>query len=167
MKGERKQNSFDGSCSVLGLNIEDFSSLSEGDQINAIRHVYRWINESLANHSFSEEDYRWSPAGSGGYLTFKATNACRKAIDVAFTICEKTRRPDWRPENRNPLKLSLGLHAGIVTEGDDLRKGANVWGVGINIASRILSVAAPSQLLISRQYYETFIGPERELDYEI
>jgi CRP-like cAMP-binding protein len=167
MKGERKQNSFDGSCAVLGLNIEDFSSLSEGDQINAIQHVYRWINESLANHSLSEEDYRWSPAGSGGFLTFKATKACRKAIDVGFTICEKTRIPDWRPENRDPLKLSLGLHAGIVTEGDDLRKGANVWGVGINIASRILSVAAPSQLLISRQYYETFIGPERELDYEI
>lgn len=151
----------------MGLNIVDFSTLSEGDQINAIQHVYRWINESLANHSLSEEDYRWSPAGSGGYLTFKAAAACRKSIDVAFTLCEKARMPDWRPEDRSALQLSLGLHAGIVTEGDDLRDGANVWGVGINIASRILSVAAPSQLLVSRQYYEAFIGKERERDFEI
>ena len=49
--GEQNRKSFDGSCAVLGLTVVDFSTLEEDDQNKAIQRIYRWITESLANHS--------------------------------------------------------------------------------------------------------------------
>ena len=70
---------FDGACAVLGLDVVAFSVMPEREQIDAVQNIYRWISESLANHSLEEEVYCWSPAGDGGYLTFRTAAACRKA----------------------------------------------------------------------------------------
>ncbi len=158
---------FDGACSVLGLDIVGFSTMRDEDQIDAIQHLYRWINESLANHSIKTESYRWSPAGDGGYLTFNGAAACKKAVDVAFTLCGKIKMPDWRPRSGTPFQLRLGLHSGLVTEDDDLGWKTNIWGVGINTAARILAVSAANQLLVSKQYYDNYIAGVRDNDFEI
>ncbi len=166
MRTETEANGFDGASAVLGLDIVAFSLMPEGEQIETVRNLYRWISESLANHSLTEEHYRWSPAGDGGYLTFRSATACRKAIDVAFTLAEKIAHPDWKPEGGRRIDLRMGLHAGFVSEGEDLGEGRNVWGVGINTASRILAVSGKSQLLVSRQYFENYIQGRREDDFQ-
>ena len=139
-----RETGFDGACAVLGLDVVAFSVMPEREQIDAVQNVYRWVSESLANHSLDEDVYCWSPAGDGGYLTFRTSNACRKAIDVAFTLAEKIAHPDWVPPNGNRVDLRMGLHAGTVSDGEDLGRGRNVWGVGINTASRILAVSGKS-----------------------
>ncbi|MGY8656670.1 MAG: cyclic nucleotide-binding domain-containing protein [Verrucomicrobiia bacterium] len=164
---EKKQIKFDGACAVLGLDIVGFSRMKDEDQVNAIQHLYRWITEALANHSITHDLYRWSPAGDGGFLTFNSTRTCQKAIDVAFTICGKVRMPDWRPTTGDKLRLRLGLHAGMVTEEDDLGWKTNVWGVGINTADRILAVSAADQLLVSKQYFDNYIQAQRKADFDI
>lgn len=164
---EETQKKFDGSCAVLGMDIVGFSRLKDEDQVNSIQYLYRWITEALANHSISVEQYRWSPAGDGGFLTFNSSKTCQKAIDVAFTICGKVRMPDWRPTTGQPIRLRLGLHAGTVTEDDDFGWKTNVWGVGINTAARILAVSAADQLLISKQYFDTYIQTHRKTDFDI
>ena len=58
MKSESDEKKIDGSCAVLGLDVVAFSILPEADQIASIQNVYRWITESLANHSITEETYR-------------------------------------------------------------------------------------------------------------
>ena len=161
-----RETGFDGACAVLGLDVVAFSVMPEREQIDAVQNVYRWISESLANHSLDEDVYCWSPAGDGGYLTFRTSNACRKAIDVAFTLAEKIAHPDWVPPNGNRVDLRMGLHAGTVSDGEDLGRGRNVWGVGINTASRILAVSGKSQLLVSKQYFESYIQGDREENFE-
>lgn len=164
---DEKQKKLDGSCAVLGLDIVGFSKMKDEDQVNSIQHLYRWITEALANHSITSEQFRWSPAGDGGFLTFNSSKICQKAIDVAFTICGKAKMPDWRPTSGESIRLRLGLHAGTVTEEDDFGWKTNVWGVGINTAARILAVSACDQLLISKQYFDTYIQSHRKNDFEI
>lgn len=166
MKSKSDEKKIDGSCAVLGLDLVAFSILPEDDQIAAIQNIYRWITESLANHSIPDDAYRWSPAGDGGYLTFNTAPVCRKAIDVAFTLAEKIKHPDWRPASGKGVELRMGLHSGLVMEADDLGRNTNIWGVGINTTSRILAISGKSQLLASRQYYETYIAGQREEDFQ-
>lgn len=166
MKSESNEEKIDGSCAVLGLDIVAFSILPEDDQISAIQNIFRWITESLANHSISNKAYRWSPAGDGGYLTFITATVCRKAIDVAFTLAEKIKHPDWIPASGLRIELRMGLHSGLVKEAEDLGRNTNIWGVGINTTSRILAISGKSQLLVSRQYYETYVSRQREDDFQ-
>lgn len=165
MNSGKTEKGFDGACAVLGMDIVAFSLMPEQEQIETVRAVYRWISESLANHSLSEDVYCWSPAGDGGYLTFRTAAACRKAIDVGFTLAEKIAHPDWTLQGGKKIDLRMGLHAGLVSEDEDLGRGRNVWGVGINTASRILAVSGKSQLLVSRQYFEAYVQGDREEDF--
>ena len=60
----------------------------------------------------------------------------------------------------------MAIHAGLVQEADELGGGTNVWGIGINMAARILTVAASSQILVSKQYFDHYISGVRQ-DAEI
>jgi len=156
-----------GVYAVLGMDIVSFSTLHDEDQMAAIRKLMSWISEALAFQSVGEADYRWSPAGDGGYLSFTSVAACDKAIDVAFSIFEKFKRPDWVPRSGEKTCIRAALHSGTIQEGYGLRRETNMWGMGINTAARILSLAAPAQLLVSRQYFDTYVQGRREHDFEI
>lgn len=152
---------------VLGLDIVSFSTLEDADQVFAIENLLSCIDEALAFNGVRENDYRWSPAGDGGYITFASHAACRAAVDVAFSVAQKTQNPRWRPRSGGKIRLTMALHAGTVTEARELGSNRNIWGTGINMTARILSVAVPGQLLISKQYFDTYIHGQREDEFEI
>lgn len=152
---------------VLGLDIVSFSTLDDADQIAAIENLLAWIDEALAFNGVGNNDYRWSPAGDGGYLTFTSQAVCRSAIDVAFSVAQKIQNPRWRPRSGGKIRLTMALHAGTVTEARELGRNRNIWGTGINMTARILSIAVPGQLLISKQYFDTYIHGLREDEFEI
>lgn len=154
-----------GAHAVLGMDITSFSKLHDDDQIQAIENLIQWIKEALAYQSIGEGDYRWSPAGDGGYLTFASSNACRRALDVAFSIIDKMQHPAWSPRTGNSLELRLALHSGTVQEARELGRTTNVWGMGINMAARALAVAASTQLLVSKQYFDLYIKGQREGEF--
>jgi len=157
-----------GVYAVLGMDIVSFSKLHDDDQIQAIRKLMNWISEALAFESLTEDDYRWSPAGDGGYLSFISVKGCDKAIDVAFAVFNKLQRPDWVPRSGEKICIRAALHSGTIQEGQGLGRETNMWGVGINTASRILSLAATSQLLVSRQFFDTYIKEHnREDEFEV
>jgi CRP-like cAMP-binding protein/class 3 adenylate cyclase len=152
---------------VLGVDIVSFSTLDDDDQVRAIEHLLAWISEALAFCGISEADYRWSPAGDGGYVTFAAWAACRSAIDVAFSIAQKAQHPSWRPRTGKKLTLTFALHVGTVTEARELGRSKNIWGTGINMTARMLSVVVPGQLLVSKQYFDTYIKEQRGNEFNI
>ena len=152
---------------VLGLDIVSFSTLEDADQVVAIENLLAWIGEALAFNGIGENDYRWSPAGDGGYLTFGSHTACRSAVDVAFSVAQKVQNTRWRSRSDGKIRLTMALHAGTVTEARELGRNRNIWGTGVNMTARILSVAVPGQLLISKQYFDTYIHGTRDDDFEI
>src|SRR5215471_5849060 len=112
-----------GVCAVLGVDIVGFSTRSDDDQLIVVKSLIKWIRAALYFHDVHEDDYRWSPAGDGGYLTFKTPNASEKALDICFSILEKAQRQERIPHADNSIKLRFGLHAGSVYESDELGGG--------------------------------------------
>lgn len=160
MSRTEKHKSVEGAQAILGIDMVAFSVWPDADQLRAVECLIRWVGQALAYHGIAQQEYRWSPAGDGGYVTFASPAACSKAIDVAFSLCEKAQRPDWIPRSGDRIRLRLGLHAGTVTEAPEFGTTRNIWGLGINTAARILSIAAPDQLLVSKQYIDTYLtGP--------
>jgi class 3 adenylate cyclase len=60
------------------------------------------------------------------------------------------------------LELRLGINLGPVRVVKDINGHSNVIGDGINVAQRVMSFAAPNQILVSRSYYEVVsrLSPE-------
>src|SRR6059058_795272 len=52
------------------------------------------------------------------------------------------------------LSVRLGVNLGPVRLVKDLNAQMNIIGDGINVAQRVMSFAAPGQLLVSRSFYE-------------
>jgi len=151
-----------GAYAILGMDVVSFSTLEEEDQVEAIKTLMRYIKESLSFRSQKDTDSRWSPAGDGGYLTFVNPHAGKFAIDVAFSIFERVAGGEG-----SSVKFSIraALHAGTVREETDLGRDTNIWGMGINTTARILSVSDQSQLLVSKQYFDTYMKDRRESGY--
>lgn len=135
---------------ILGLDIVDFSTFPDELALMVIGQLMAFVTQALAFHGIGEDAYRWSPAGDGGYITFTSDAACRQAVDVAFSVFESVQRANI------DFQIRAGLHAGSVSERQDIGRALNIWGMGINIAARIVSVAAPGQLLISREYHDQY-----------
>ena len=74
-----------------------------------------------------------------------------------------TLRTGARDATESPaLTLRMGINLGPVRVVKDLNGHSNVIGDGINVAQRVMSFAAPNQILVSRSYYEVVsrLSPE-------
>jgi len=129
-----------GSHAILGLDVVRFSRLSNDDQISVIKQLISWIKAALAYQSVGEDDFRWSPAGDGGYITFQTPSGSEAAIDVAFSIMDKASHAKWVPKGITQIALRLAVHAGTVEEGDEIGRTTNIWGEGINTTAFCLFV---------------------------
>lgn len=145
-----------GAHAVLGMDVVSFSTLDEERQLIVIQRLMRCIEQSIRYHGLKDDEYRWSPAGDGGYLTFVTSNGGRQAIDVAFSIFERI-ASGAVSGTVEKFNIRAALHAGTVREDEDLGRETNIWGMGINTTARILSVSDEDQLLVSRQYFDTYI----------
>ena len=54
--------------------------------------------------------------------------------------------------------MKFAVHCGRVIEAEELGRVSNIWGEGINTAARILYVCALSQILVSEQYFDSYIA---------
>ena len=156
-----------GSYAILGMDIVSFSTLDDRDQVQGIGMLMQWIEQALTFQGIRADDYRWSPAGDGGYLTFVSQESCRKAIDVAFALAHHVRSPQWRPRSGEFMSIRLALHVGLVQEAHEIGGGTNIWGIGINTTARLLSLTTPLQLLVSKPYYDTYIRNRRDHEFDI
>jgi len=148
-------------AAVLGMDVVSFSTLPEGAQLAAIQNLLEWVEGAITFYRMGSQDYRWSPAGDGGYLTLKTPSSSERALDVALKILERSLDLTWTGAPQ--IQLRFGLHAGTVVEAKELGRGTNIWGDGINTAARVLSICTPSQVLASENYYNSYIkGKQRE-----
>ena len=123
-------------ASIVAIDVQGFSTMSERDQSRAARHV-----ESLRHRITATAEANggrvFNTAGDGFMLEFPSAGAALTCINDLL---------DKRPRGEPPIRV--GAHVGdvIVTITNDL------LGHGVNVAARLQALATPGTALVSGEF---------------
>jgi len=135
-------------CSVLFLDIIDYSEKSDADQIEIKNQFNDLISSSL--ESVAKDDRIILDTGDGVAIAYMGSP--EDLMFVALTIRDGILKGNIH--SQNPLFVRFGINLGPVRIVSDINGRPNIIGDGINVAQRIMSFSEPNQILVSRSYYE-------------
>lgn len=127
-------------CSVLFLDIVEYSKKPVAEQL-ALKEAF---NKVLA-HALDQvpgRDRIILDTGDGAAVTFMGDP--EDALFASIAVRDQA----------GSVPVRLGVNLGPVRLVKDLNDQVNIIGDGINVAQRVMSFAAPGQLLVSRSFYE-------------
>jgi class 3 adenylate cyclase len=135
-------------CSVVFLDIVEYSKQSVAEQFRLKERLNALLSETLED--VAANDRIILDTGDGVAISFLGDP--EDALFVCLTLRDAVGHPS--PENGVPLTLRMGINLGPVKLIKDLNEQPNLIGDGMNVAQRVMSFAAPNQVLVSRSYYE-------------
>ena len=128
---------------VLFIDIVGYSKLliaEQSDQIQTLREIVRGTEQF--KKADAEGKLLRLPTGDGGALVFR--NSLEAPVLCALEISKALKS---HPE----LKVRMGIHSGPVNEITDLNEQANIAGVGINVAQRVMDCGDAGHILLSKR----------------
>jgi hypothetical protein len=135
-------------ASVLFLDIISYSVMPVDGQLRVKRHFQDLVSARL--HNLSDTDSIRLDTGDGMAICYlgdpEALFQVARGLRDDFVALESS--------SETPYQVRLGLNLGPVKIVEDLNQGRNCVGTGINDAQRVMSFAAPNQLLVSRSYFD-------------
>src|SRR3954447_4150268 len=128
---------------VLFLDIVGYSKLLINEQSNQIQ-TLKEIVRGTAQVRLAEAEGKLLrlPTGDGGALVFK--NSLEAPVLCALEIAQALKS---HPE----IRVRMGIHSGPVNEVTDLNEQANIAGVGINMAQRVMDCGDAGHILLSKR----------------
>jgi class 3 adenylate cyclase len=135
-------------CSIVFLDIIDYSKKPVSDQIDCKDLFNGLINEAIQN--VAQNDRIILDTGDGAAITLMGSP--EEALFVALTIRDGILAHN-KINNQN-IRLRIGINLGSVRVVKDINDRPNIIGDGINVAQRIMSFADENQILVSRSYFE-------------
>jgi len=132
-------------CSVMFVDIVEYSKKTVAKQLA----FKGWLNELLSQalHNVSPVDRIILDTGDGAAICLPGDP--EEALFIANSLRVALVEQDF-PE----FQLRIGIHLGPVKVVKDINGRPNIIGDGINVAQRVMSFAAPNQILVSRSYYD-------------
>src|ERR1700747_266297 len=128
---------------VLFIDVVGYSKLliaEQSDQIQTLREIVRGTEQF--KKAEAEGKLVRLPTGDGGALVFR--NSLEAPVLCALEISKALKS---HPE----LKVRMGIHSGPVNEITDLNEQANIAGVGINMAQRVMDCGDAGHILLSKR----------------
>ena len=135
-------------CSIVFLDIIDYSKKSVAEQIEVKNQFNDLINRSLKG--VAQNDRIILDTGDG--VAIAHMGSPEDAMFVALTIRDGILKSNLY--SQTPLYVRFGINLGPVRIVSDINGQPNIIGDGINVAQRIMSFAQANQILVSRSYYE-------------
>ena len=135
-------------CSVAFLDIIEYSKKGVTSQIALKEQLNRVLGEALKG--VAPSDRIILDTGDGAAISFVGDPEQALFVSLMLRNAVEQRKPGVTDE----LNVRIGINLGPVKLIKDLNGQANIVGDGINVAQRIMSFAAPNQILVSRSYYE-------------
>ena len=143
--------------SVVFLEILDQSN-KPADRQNRDKELFnRIIEEAIGEIAVDERLL----ADTGVGAAIALFGAPEVALFVALTIRDATLRHNQVSGDK--LLIRAGISMGPIKVGDDDNGVTSLQGEGINAAEQVKSLAAPSQILVSRAYYDITSGLTEEI----
>ncbi|HEY6155005.1 MAG TPA: tetratricopeptide repeat protein [Candidatus Udaeobacter sp.] len=128
---------------VLFIDIVGYSKLllaEQSNQMQTLREIVRGTEQF--KKAEAEGKLLRLPTGDGGALVFR--NSLEAPVLCALEISKALKS---YPE----LKVRMGIHSGPVNEITDLNEQANIAGVGINMAQRVMDCGDAGHILLSKR----------------
>ena len=128
---------------VLFIDIVGYSKLliaEQSNQIQTLREIVRGTEQF--EKAEAEGKLLRLPTGDGGALVFR--NTLEAPVLCALEISKALKS---HPE----LKVRMGINSGPVNEITDLNEQANIAGVGINMAQRVMDCGDAGHILLSKR----------------
>lgn len=130
-------------AAIMYTDIQGFSRMMEKDERGTLE-LLEFHNELIRDLSGRYKGEVVKTIGDALLVVFPTTlDAVNCGLDVQNTLAEYN-----TTSGKLPLKLRIGIHLGDIHFYED-----DVLGEGINIASRLQSVAYPGCVCISREVY--------------
>ena len=135
-------------CSIVFLDIIDYSKKSVSEQIDIKNQFNQLINLSLKD--VDQEDRIILDTGDGAAIAHMGSP--EDALFVSLSIRDEILKNNIL--SSMPLYVRFGINLGPVRLVSDINGQRNIIGDGINTAQRIMSFAKPNQIVVSRSYYD-------------
>ena len=135
-------------CSILFLDIIDYSKKSDSEKINIKNQLNRLINQSLKD--VEPEERIIFDAGDGAAIAYMGSP--KDVILISFSIRNEILKSNIL--SSIPMYVRFGIDLGPVSIERDINGQPNIIGDVIDVAQRIISFASPNQIVLSRSYYE-------------
>jgi class 3 adenylate cyclase len=133
---------------IMFTDIEGFTGLAQRNEREALRLLQE--HEKVVRGLVSRFNGREvKTIGDAFLIEFaSALKACECAIELQRTSSRKS-ESGWSESAVTAIRLRIGIHIGDVE-----RRGTDIVGDAVNIASRIQNAAKPNEILISRQVFD-------------
>lgn len=135
-------------CSVLFLDIVEYSKKSVTGQISLKDRFNTYLSEAI--HDVPVTDRIILDTGDGAAVNFLGD--VEAALNAAIRLRASLLSED--PALEPPLLVRIGINLGPVRLVRDINGQPNIVGDGINVAQRVMGFADPSQILVSRSYFD-------------
>lgn len=143
-------------CSVLFLDIVEYSKRSVAEQMTLKQHFNALLGQVLQNVAVNDRIVL--DTGDGAAISFLGNpeDTLFAAMSLRDAISAES------ASNPPVLAIRIGINLGPVRLIKDLNGQLNIIGDGINVAQRVMSFAEPGQMLVSRSYFEVVsrLSPE-------
>lgn len=139
-------------CTVLFLDIVDFTKMQEEEQLRAFSHLHKALSQLDCFNEYSSENYEVIPSGDGVAVCFFgefSDKGWKMPISVAKELQIAMKDPQV-------CSIRQGMNIGRAYRLSD-KSGlkTNVIGNAINIAARAMDFGDADHILCTEHYYES------------
>ncbi|MDD2720012.1 MAG: adenylate/guanylate cyclase domain-containing protein [Gallionella sp.] len=142
--------------SVLFLDIVEYSKKSVSGQISLKERFNTYLAKAIQDAPVIDRIILDTGDGAAVNFLGDVEDALKAALSLRESLLNE--EPDLEPE----LLVRIGINLGPVRLMRDLNGQPNIVGDGINVAQRVMGFADPSQILVSRSYFDAVsrLSPE-------
>lgn len=135
---------------IVAMDVVGFSRLMEQDEEGTLD-LLNGMRERIIEPAISRFSGRTVKLmGDGTLVEFaSAIGALQCAIDIQKEIGSHNRAETGTP----PVEMRIGMHVG-----DIIVKGGDIYGEGVNVASRLEGLAPPGGVVLSKQVHDHVSG---------
>jgi TolB-like protein/class 3 adenylate cyclase/Flp pilus assembly protein TadD len=130
---------------IVAMDVVGYSRLMERDEVGTLDRL-KSVRADIFDPAIARHNGRTVKLmGDGTLAEFSSVvGALQCAVDIQEELAARN-----GPLGENSVQLRIGLHLGdVIVEGDD------IYGDGVNVASRLESIAEPGGIVLSKQVHD-------------
>ena len=144
-------------AAILAADVVGYSHMMSVDEVGTLSRLKSLRRESFDPQTKQNGGRIFKTTGDGAFVEFKsAVGAIKSAVDIQKAVAA---RNTGVTENQKIL-LRIGISLG-----DAIVEGSDLYGNGVNVASRMEGLAEPGGICVSGNVHE-HIGRSLDVDFE-